>query len=104
MPIRTAIGIGLSVIPPASRRPGAARVRMGGSSARPPARAVTDESEFKPQVIAPDAQVQRQRQAYQKAMAAKAKQLEALIAQAEEAGGEDEAAHWREELARLAPN
>ena len=102
MPMKTAISIGLRCIPPASRQPGAVRRRTGGLSARLPARVGAEKDGFKLQVVAPNEQVRRQRKAYQQALAAKARQLEELIAQAEEAGGEIEAAHWRGELAKLA--
>ena len=97
MPIKTAISIGLRCIPPASRRLGS-RGRPGNLPARSPARAGAGGGGFKPQVVAPNEQVRRQRKAYQQALAARARQLEALIALAEE---EAEATFWRGELARL---
>ena len=101
MPIKTAIGLHLSVIPPANRRLGS-RGRLSNLSARPSARAKVEGDGFKPQVIALNEHVRRQRKVYQQALAAKAQQLEALIAQAEQTGGEAEAAYWRGELAKLA--
>lgn len=102
----------LRSIPPANRRMGSlnrlssmrsatGRGMVFVGSARPPAGEQPGSSaspEFSPRVIAPDAQVQRQRAAWRQALAAKVQQLERLLV---EAALPEEAAFWKAELARL---
>jgi len=101
----------LRSIPSANRRPGglaclssmraATRVGLvfvGGAARRTPADDGSGATSKKARVIQPNRQAQREREAFQRALAAKVRQLEKLVA---EAASPEEVEFWRMELDRL---